>query len=440
MKYSVNKLHEMETKYHLFEIGKDYGIPVWDLIRVDMYFAYVYRYTATPSSSNHNGLVNKNWFVTIFKWIKDLSFLFHRNRIVFMSNYRDVDSNGFNIDKILNDTIELVPKNKRLILGYEPQKLNHKQEYYNCNLAIYLIRPFVKKIKIFDKEIEQISSAFKEFYNIDISQSDILSFINYSYKQYKAWSILLRWLSPIEFISSISDKPLFAATRELNIKSFEFQHAGIIFDYPSYSYPKEVTAQDNLAWADYYVMFGDHWGINNNIPAKRLVLGNNSLIPTCFSRHFDKDYILVISDNIHKETLISYTKALADIAENQIIAFKLHPSEFSQKEEYRLVFKDYINVMVISDDYSLFDLIRYMRIMVLVYSSSFFEAMSLNKKVAIIKEDNYYLLEEFVSNNPNAVIVSSAEEIIEFSNKTDSICSFTLFDHYNYEMAKSYLL
>lgn len=64
--------------------------------------------------------------------------------------------------------------------------------------------------------------------------------------------------------------------------------------------------------------------------------------------------------------------------------------------------------------------------MVLVYSSSFFEAISLNKKVAVIQYDNYYLLKEFAEDCKNAYFVHNVDDIIDVMD-TDELNSKHLF-------------
>lgn len=424
MNLSVIKLHEMETKYHLFEIGKELNIPVWDLLRVEVCFRYIYKYDS--GESNRSTLKVGNWLYTFWVWLKGFRLLLYRKRNLFISNPRDLNARSESYDKILNDLIEHSRKNSYLLIRATPPINKTNLKYYNYNGVLYFLRLFTSAPHFPENEFAPIKQALNELYNISVCENELNELFTYLYKQYKAYKLLFRILHPHKIISSVPFKPIFYAAQELNITSYEMQHAGIVFDYPSYSYPSMVTPESNIAFADYYVQFGEAWGEKNNIPAKRIVLGNNNFIPSSFVCHFDLPYILIISDSIHIEILIKYAKDLAQRCANMMIIYKLHPSEFAKKEWYIEQFSTIKNLRVLSIEYPLYDLIKYMKIMVLVYSSSFFEAISLNKKVAIIQYDNYYLLKEFAEDCKNAYFVHNVDDIIDVMD-TDELNSKHLF-------------
>lgn len=122
------------------------------------------------------------------------------------------------------------------------------------------MRLFTSAPHFTESDFAPIKQALNEFYDISVCENELNELFTYLYKQYKAYKLLFRILHPHKIISSVPFKPIFYAARELNITSYEMQHAGIVFDYPSYSYPSMVTPESNIAFADYYVQFGEAWG------------------------------------------------------------------------------------------------------------------------------------------------------------------------------------
>lgn len=426
----------MEMKYHLFDIGQEEGIPIWDMIRVPLAYKYLYHFSGNTTNEK------KGWMSIglIVYWVKSLFLLLHRNKFVFVSDPIGTNTKGYKVDNLLYDMIEICPKQERLLLQHSDIKGKCVHQYYSVNLVRYLLRLLKRNDNKIDIDVNIIVNAYRDYFGVEVSRQEVWDVVDYSCRERMIWISLLKWLKPKKLFVVGNHYPIYAAARFLHIESYEFQHAGISYDYLSYSYPEEITSHDNLCWANYYVMFGSGWGNNNNIPAKRICLGNNIMRPSEFTRRFDNKYYLIISESVHYELLRQYAKDLAQRSCNMLIIYKLHPNEFRNKEQYKDFFREVKNVVVLSNEYPLYDLIFYMQLMVLVYSSSFFEAMSLNKKVAVIKEDNYYVLNSFIENNPNAAIVESIEEIIKFAEVPEGKCNYTFYDAFNKELAKKIYL
>lgn len=434
MKISVDKYHSMELKYHLFDIGKKDGVPIWDMIRVPLAYKYLYAYSNSSGQKVGRGFSVK----LIIYWIKSILLLFNKNRFVFVSDPIGANADGMKIDPILYDMIDLCPEKDRLLLQHADILDHCVHDYYSINLVRIILRFFAKGYpeEIYKDDIQHIINGYKEFFGIDLPEQELINLIHYSFRERAVWILLLKWLKPKKLFVVGNHYPIYAAARQLNIDTYEFQHAGIMYEYLSYSYPREITCEDNLCWANHYVLFGSSWGLGNNIPADKIVLGNNIIRPTSFVNHFSKAYYLIISEIVHYKTLQRYAIEMAELCKDKLIIYKLHPKEYPKKAEYMDYFKSYDNITVVSNEFSLFDLIEYMQLMVLVYSSTFFEAMSLNKKVAVIKEDNYYVLNDFVNNNPNAKIVENVAEIIEFEKKAEEKSVYSIFDAFDKAKAK----
>ena len=440
MDTTISKYHQMESNFRLFDLGKNEDLPIWDLIRVDMYYRYVYNYASNNNISGYTNLLYGSWPRTIWVWIKSLPLFFKRNKIVFYSRPRDVRKDGKAYDKILNDMITTCPEDQRLIIGGISHKGQISYNYYNINLLIYVLKLFIRKYDLHKDWVYTVIAAFKSTYNVEIAPNDVIRLVNYNILQTKALFILFKWLKPRKIFSSDPFKPIYAAAKKLGIQTYEFQHAGIFFDYLAYSYPAKIISTSNIAWANNYVTFGTKWGINNNIPASIINLGNNEFKPVLFNRPLNENYYLVISDDEHNNVLRPIALELSKRLEDSIIIYKLHPSEYNNISSYQEYFEGLSNVIIATNEYPLFDLIKYMNLMVLVYSSAFFEAISLNKKVAVLKHDTYYLLNDFVDAEPNAKIVESIDDIIKFDKIPEMVCESSYYDSFNQNVAKKMLL
>ena len=422
--------HNMESDYKLFEIGKESDFPFWDIIRVHLYAKYINGYSDTFS------IIGKSWIKTLWAFLIGLLVVFKRNRIIYFIMPRDVNTKGNAYDKIAKQLIDMTPSDNRLIINCIMPVAKKEYKGYSISLLLHILRLFIKKPNIDYVGINVIESAFQERFGVRVPHDELLSMYLSYYIQFISFYRLFSLIKPKKVICSVDQqKAVYWAAKLRGIPSYELQHAGIVFEYPSYSYPKGIEKKDNISFADYYVMFGHNWGVNNNIPCKRLVLGNDYFVPSKFSNYFDKPYIVIISDQDHVSVITRISEELSSLAPNLLIVFKLHPIQYTQEQFFVNKFKKHNNIKVITSECHMPSLLKNMQLMVTVYSSVFFEAMTLGKKVAVIENDIYYLLLPYMKNNPNARLVSTAEDILSFIGAPTAEEKFIFYSPFDREVS-----
>ena len=432
MKQGLEYFHEMESKYNLFEYGSEVGEPLWDYIRVSIYNDYI------QGHLSHNNEVKKLSLSLrgVVEMLKGFVVLFKRNKYLFFICPRDIE-NKMKFDKISFQLTISCPESQRLVLYSMTTNQKVTPKSYSYRLIFYLLRKQIKIKKDYFPFCNEVKKAVEKCYNICVDVRNINSLLLEQIIEEKAYLKILSIIKPQKvFCSCDMMKPIYMASKKMGIKTYELQHAGIVFDYPSYSYPPIVDRKSNIAFADNYVMFGGSWGLSNNIPANRIVLGNNYFFKETSGVQFDKNYIVIVSDNIHgcylKELAVEIAKKYSDY----LIIYKLHPIEFSSYGDYENFFSQYNNIRIISNQYAMIDLIKTMSLMVLVYSSSFFEAVSNNKKVAVYKVDNYYCLKGYLEDNPNVLLFNEVDDLDGFIRQPECYGDWNFYTRFNNEKLK----
>lgn len=424
----MSQFHQMEVDNNLFDLEKEKRIPLWDLLRVYIFNDFIVKNSI--GDATYNKSTNNIW-----RQLSDLILLFFkRGRFLFIESARETTEKGY-YDKISKMLIDKVPNNKRIIIDVARLGYTEARSYRIQLLGIidYLLP--VKNISYHNYSI--ISDALKRTFDINIPYSTINSIYKHQKHLINRYRFLFRILKPQKvFVSADLNKPLYYVAKCFGVKTYELQHAGIIYEYASYSYPSIVNSNWNIAFADYYLMLGEAWGSVNNIPAKRIVLGNDYFLPQVFNRHIDNDYIIFVSTLLHYESLIPIAKQYAQSNRSMEIIYKLHPEEYENKDYYIKAFENFCNVKVICNEVNLQDLLYYCRLVVLVYSSVCFEALNYNKPVAVVKGLNYGNMLDACKGIPSVQYMKDVEDInkmLEIESKVKNTEKY--YEHFNEEIA-----
>ena len=115
----MNKFHAMEIKYNLFQLGKDNGIPVWDLMRVQVYNNFFIEGNGTHNPIDFSSLIQKGinrlkFF--FFSFCDFIQFPFKRGRILFYEHTNDKEGHYY-YDHISRQLICCVPDNDRVVIN-----------------------------------------------------------------------------------------------------------------------------------------------------------------------------------------------------------------------------------------------------------------------------------------------------------------------------------
>lgn len=407
---NLREFHRIEEQYKLFNLHTKDVPELWDILRVIVYNCFYIE-------GSDDGVLNKVNIIDRLK--KNITNILNlpklgRGKIIFFIYSRDVDADGFWYDKISKQLIDSCESNNRIVIELNTKSGKSKFSKFNLFLITLLTKLNTKKYNISDAEYDIIHTSFESVTCKPLLKSVLNTHYSAFIKYRKAMEFIFHVLRPKRVIISCDwQKGIISAAKRLNIQTIEMQHAGILFEYPSYSYPSSITSKSNIIFADKYVKFGTMWGNGMNIPCEQLVLGNDFLCPKndYNANQINGNNILFVSTKIHRDILIPYCKLLASQDPKVNIIYKLHPTEFDFFEDTKQEFISFKNVTVISNEYPMDNLITKSQLVVLIYSSTFFEAISRNKKVAVIKERNSYILREFVESCANASYVSTIDDL-----------------------------
>ena len=123
----IEQFHNMELKYGLFEIRDEFGLPVWDLLRVNIYLYFIQKRASLDTNSNKLAFIKK-----VINIIKSAfcSVLFSKRCSVLIAYLpRFKDENNLNYDKVAESMIDFCANKglKILNLSYDFSKSRHKQ-------------------------------------------------------------------------------------------------------------------------------------------------------------------------------------------------------------------------------------------------------------------------------------------------------------------------
>ena len=426
----------MESEYKLFDLKEPFFSPVWDVLRVELFNSHILR----PSSGNNRyrrSLLEKirSRSCQLFKglmWPRKLDYVFVYSPII-------VNSHGRLYDRMAEDLISFTKNARCMYLG--AVELSYKAEHRDYGLFYFrLMASFgSRSLNLSYQNYDLIHQAIQNTFNIDISYNVVNAIFRLYVKEYFAYKLFLSWIHPKKvFVSMDLQKGLYVAAKERNIPTCEIQHGCLVYQYPSYSYPASINSTSNVAFADTFAMPGEGWGLDNCMPCKkRVILGNSHFGGIC--SHVGSDgSIVIISNAIHCKYLIPFSISLSKIYQGKII-YKLHPLEYPHIDEYKKEFEGYSNIEIAPIDSDMSELLAKCSLVVTISSTVFFEAKTMGKRVAILKEDNYYIIESYVKSSHNTCIIEKAEDVFEALKMPESSDDVKYYLSFDADVAKELL-
>lgn len=431
---NIELFHKIEEEHKLFDLKSKELPQIWDVLRVSIYNNFIL------GQIKYNIIYHRDFNViinSIIYSIKSLSTLGQGKNLFFISS-RDVDSEGFWYDKISKQLIDLCPPNERIVIELNSFCGQSRFKKINYCLISVLRKGIVKRYQIPMKSWNIINNSFKDISCEKLDKTMLDTKYSSFIKNEKIIRFFLRILRPKQiFVSCDCQKEIYSAAQKLHIKTYEMQHAGIVFDYPSYSYPSSITELSNIIYADYYLKLGSQWGTGMNIPCKQLVIGNDLLSPINNDSQESKNVILFISNTIHRNALMPICREFAQKYDNIKIIYKLHPDEFSLKNDTEKYFNNINHVSVYTNEYPMNKLIYLSKVVVLIYSSTFFEAISRNRTVAVLKTSNSYIISDYVYSIKNASYISNINDLYQLYLKEPTTENINFYDKFNKTFAES---
>jgi hypothetical protein len=189
-------------------------------------------------------------------------------------------------------------------------------------------------------------------------------------------------------------KGLFSAAKEMHVPTLELQHGEINSRSMRCRYPKSVSSSHaGLALPTAFLTFADYWNQITHFPVRWVSSIGNDYFHQEHVASAD-DGILIVSAYFYHEALIGLALELADLVGERKVYYKLHPHQFEQKAAIAAACGTKRNIIVVSDELDLPELLRRCDHVVGVHSTVTYIALQAGKKVCLYKRSSYFCHED----------------------------------------------
>ena len=425
----VDRIIEIEKANCLYELKDSKDMPVWDILRYDVIKAIEYRYNPNremlPKASLRHRLIIFLKSLMAVLAIMTLG----KKRVFFFSHSRNRKPNGQLFDRIANDLIMQVKPKDCVVFD---ANLGEKTCYNSYDLPVGLFYAIYRKSNLDAQIGKVITDALNDGFKEEVISFQKLQSI---YRQFIAQVQMFDWIlsrtKPKKiFISYGRFKPLCFSAKKAGIPTWLMQHSLIEKDDATIAgtCPRKELGIN----ADTLLTFGTYWGDYLKHLMKVEVLGNRIMSKVGVVPEYDGS-IVVASSLYQGPYLSSFFVSFANKHEDLKFIYKLHPGEKSYLSHYRELFQACPNVKVILNEQSMDDLIQRCSLMVLVSSTTFYEALNMQKCVAVFAIPEFESLTRFLIGVPNAYPFVSEEELEQIITcvRFDSSKSITFFEPFN---------
>ena len=396
-----------EKENNLFDLQDTKGTYYWDIIRYYVYIKLLSLEESLPKK--HKRRIN----LSVFRRIIDFFLIFltySKKHFLFYLSSRDKDISGENIDRNSKTSYDLLKEKKCLLI--ESFCPNLKGSYFLPQNIYYKL--FKKKYFDFSYILEILNNTFGE---MKISNEYLNSILNHYYSDLSFFKKILKKhkVEKIFMTQSGIQKGLIKAAKELDIKIFEFQHGVVYKNHLAYSYPSG-SFNGKVYLPDTILSFSPFWFQDVFLPNVNIVpIGNDFLYNSIKANGLIKlqKGILIISTNFFGKKLLNFIKknAFQKKTRNIPIFFKLHPNQFDEKEYYIENLREFENIRVISNEYSVSDLIEKCDTVFTIISTTVYEALQSERRVILLKEFPYED-HKHVFDRKNLHLVDTVEDFI----------------------------
>ena len=429
----IDCIIEIEKKNHLYEMIDERGIPVWDVLRYDVIKAIVYKYNPNRELLPKSSFKHK--IIILLKATLDVIRLLPlgRRRVFFYAHSRDKDSDGLLYDRIAGDLISRVKPKQRVVFD---ALVDGVVCYKTFSLPIGFFYATSKKVAL-EKQIGQkiVDVINKGFMDSAITYDTLQNIYNQFVAQVRMFDWLLKRTKPEKIIISYGRfKPLCFSARKASIPSYLMQHSLIEKDDATIAgtCPNKKYGIN----ADVLLTFGSYWGDYLKHLMDVQVIGNRIMSKVGVVPQYDGS--IVIASSLYQGPYIS--SFFVDFAGNhpeKSFVYKLHPGEAAYLNRYQDLFARCPNVKVILNEKTMDELIKTCSLMVLVSSTTFYEALHLKKCAAIYNIQEFESITRFLLKVPNSYSFTTEEElesIIENAKFDDSL-SISFFEPFKDDVA-----
>jgi len=389
------KFFEMEEQEELFSLQLPDGTYYWDIIRRDIFAVLHSSYKGTYS---HSAPIRQNIIITVLKdiiktGINELS-LRYLNALkpdyIFITFQRHKVGEKI-VDHISDHLCELVSDSSLCIEFSNKASINYLSILFGRKTRL---PPFHYRERNEDIDSVKVNSVITNAANKHFSFSiDFYNIINYSIRLFKEnrhyYRRCFSKFLPKTIICSDNGtlKGMYFAAQEAGLPVIELQHGAapgsILWTYSD----KNKAPLPGYILPTAFFTFSDYWSNQNKFPVKLVSsIGNDNFYqPEVIG---GKDIVVISNMNTHA-IWVDLVLSLADLVEDKIIYYKLHPQHYHLKENVVADFKDKSNVIVIDDEMNADEIFRCCDHVVGMRSTLIYAALQAGKNVYLYKRSNY---------------------------------------------------
>lgn len=433
----LDKIKDIERKYNLYGFCTNDGYQLWDIVRYDVVNKLILsskkNFSEQELHIKETGLIIIHLKVLIVSVINIVYLLFVKHKDIFFSvcsRYRRLDSY---IDR---SAIELIDacKSSYYIDDYRLARAPYANHYVPRSLFRFFYK---KKFKKDYKYFESVAKIINREFGCSVITCD---FILKSYLHFRSdellYSFMLRRIRPRKVIITIGQfRSLTSAAHKMSIEVILVQHALLLEN--DYALCNTCPSADKGYYPDVLLTYGSFWGSYMHHLMKVVTLGNDIMCTEKIKK--EGNSILFISSVPHGKYLMPIAKSFAQEHTKMLCYYKLHPEEYLLYNYYKSAFSENKNVLLINGEYSVNDLIKLSRIVVVVVSTVIFESLQKGVKVAIYNAPEYTDTTNMFRNTDNVFFINDSKDLFNALKIPYKENHYKFFEPFDVNVAKTIL-
>jgi hypothetical protein len=432
----VDRIIEIEKENHFFNYKDKNGLPLWDIVRYDVI-------KSIEGSLNKQTMFverGSSWPILI-KALKSIGSLIRilflpRRKYLFSVQTRYKDSLGFSFDRNGQGLMNLINKETCAIDLYFSSKTVYSLV---CNppIIIDLVYRRVLKKKLPQDFVDDVCTIINQIFSKVVITPYALSLsYNYFLARVTIMQLVVNIVKPkAVFISSGEFKPLTYVAKRNHLPCYLFQHS--LIEEKDYTLCGTCPTSDKGVYPDFFLTYGTYWGDYMKHLTKVIPIGNDYLSKDLSMIQSDGS-LLFISSLYQGRVFPALVSELARKRPQLHIIYKLHPQEFSLKDKFESSFVETPNVKVMLDEEETSVLIRKSKLVVLISSTVFYEAISLKRPVAVWNHPDFASLTRMHKGFLNGHLFTTVNELIEIVDGIQYMEGDpSFYEPFNNEVAKS---
>lgn len=442
----VNRFIEIESENNLFETYSNENLPLWFLLRFQVWWALIVvrKMNLARSMLTHHEQTVKDQLRIGLNLLKGALthppfFRLKEFDILFLGTSRKENIEGYYYDIYCDYLIQSLEDYRSLNLirtfgrHYSPLAIDNIRHLDAINLSIILKSKILKKDRQLITRIAEILKLFaaKLDLQIDVLQESERLYFNriFNFFEYKrVYEKILERINPKVIVEvchyEAKNMAMNVIASKLNIPVIELQHGSISKYHLGYNYGNLSSAANYPPLPRYIFLFGEYWKKVCYLP-----IPDENKIVTGFP-HLElmkikldgisksKQQILVVSQRLIGKKLAKFVLELArQLSPEYKIVYKLHPAEYEDWEQNYQQLASLPNVEIPGRESkkSLHQLFAESSLQIGVFSTAIFEGLAFNLKTFIVNLPGSEYTEELVGAHL-VTLVNKPDEIITFLN------------------------